>query len=282
MPSSGSRNSRLQDHQRIRGASVWTAAHSPHRGTRKLKRAAIRDWVRSGETPVAAASSDSLESLLERFAHGRDVSGTTTLEELGLSSLERVELMIALEDRFQTRLDEGRFSQAASVADLRQLVEQPAAPDEVAEPVDFPSWNRTWPVRIIRRLSQATWILPLARAFAWARIEGREHLRDLDGPVLFAANHQSHMDVPVILAALPGAHPSARGAGDGKGILQSALFSRGVHVEAVVHQLRELLSRRVLLQRVSAAAARGRRAADAHLRRRADWRGLVHPDLPGG
>jgi long-chain acyl-CoA synthetase len=199
-----SANSRLQDHQRIRGASDWTTGDLPRtEGTRKLKRAAIRDWVRSGETPVATASNDSLESLIGRFAHGRDVSGATTLEELGLSSLERVELMIALEDRFQTRLDEGRFSQAASVADLKQLVEQPVAADEVAEPVDFPSWNRTWPVRIIRRLSQATWILPLARAFAWTRIEGREHLRDLEGPVIFAANHQSHMDVPVILAALP-------------------------------------------------------------------------------
>jgi long-chain acyl-CoA synthetase len=58
-------------------------------------------------------------------------------------------------------------------------------------------------VRLVRRLSQATWILPLARAFAWPTIEGREHLRGLDGPVIFAANHQSHMDVPVILAALP-------------------------------------------------------------------------------
>jgi long-chain acyl-CoA synthetase len=31
-----------------------------------------------------------------------------------------------------------------------------------------------------------------------------ENLEHLDGPVIFAANHQSHMDVPVILAALPG------------------------------------------------------------------------------
>jgi long-chain acyl-CoA synthetase len=197
-------NRQLQDHQRIRAASVWTTGDLPRtEGTRKLKRAAIRDWVQSGEKPVAATSGDSLESLIARFAHGRDVSGATTLEELGLSSLERVELMIALEDRFQTRLDEGRFSEAASVAELKQLVEQPAPADEVAEPVDFPSWNRTWPVRIIRRLSLATWILPLARVFAWARVEGREHLRDLEGPVIFAANHQSHMDVPVILAALP-------------------------------------------------------------------------------
>jgi long-chain acyl-CoA synthetase len=197
-------NSRLQDHQRIRAASVWNTGSLPRtEGTRKLKRAAIREWVQAGEKPVAIAAGDSLESLVARFAHGRDISGTTTLEELGLSSLERVELMIALEDRFQTRLDEGRFAQAARVADLKQLVEQPGAIEEVAEPVDFPSWNRAWPVRIIRRLSQAIWILPLARAFAWTRVEGREHLHALDGPVIFAANHQSHMDVPVILAALP-------------------------------------------------------------------------------
>jgi len=196
-------NSRLQDHQRIRGTSIWTGELPRTEGTRKLKRAAIREWVEAGAQPVAARSTDTLEALVGRFAHGRGVSGATTLEELGLSSLERVELMIALEDRFQTRFDEARFSGAASIAELKQLVEQPVPAEEVAEPVDFPSWNRTWPVQVIRRLSLATWILPLARAFAWTRIEGREHLKDLEGPVIFAANHQSHMDVPVILAAMP-------------------------------------------------------------------------------
>jgi long-chain acyl-CoA synthetase len=198
-------NARLQDHQRIRTSSVWPGTELPRtEGTRKLKRGAIRDWVRSGGSPVAApGGGDSLESLLARFAHGRAVSGTTTLDELGLSSLERVELMVALEDRFQTRVDEGRFSEVTSVADLRRLVEAPPA-EGVEEPVEFPSWNRTRPVRLARRLSHATWIIPLTRAFAYARVEGLEHLRHIDGPVVFAANHQSHMDVPVILSALPG------------------------------------------------------------------------------
>ena len=198
-------NARLQDHQRIRGASVWPSTELPRtEGTRKLRRAAIRQWVASGDRPVAPAHADSVEALIARFARGRDVNGATTLEELGLSSLERVELMVALEDHFQTRLDEGRFVTAGNVADLKRLVEQPADAESVQEPVDFPSWNRTLPVRVIRRLSLATWILPLARAFAHLRVEGLEHLRDLDGPVVFASNHQSHMDVPVILAALPG------------------------------------------------------------------------------
>jgi long-chain acyl-CoA synthetase len=47
-------------------------------------------------------------------------------------------------------------------------------------------------------------MVPLTRLFAYERVQGLHHLRDLDGPVLFASNHQSHMDVPVILAALPG------------------------------------------------------------------------------
>ena len=203
-------NARLQDHQRIRTSSLWPGTQLPRtEGTRKLKRAAIRDWVRSGSTPAVALGGDSLESLLARFAHGRSVSEGTTLDELGLSSLERVELMVALEDRFQTRVDEGRFSEVASVADLRRLVEAPAAPEGVDEPVDFPSWNRSWPVTVVRRLSHATWIVPMTRAFAYPKVEGLEHLDHLDGPVVLASNHQSHMDVPVIFSVLPG-HVRAR------------------------------------------------------------------------
>jgi long-chain acyl-CoA synthetase len=198
-------NMRLQDHQRIRGASIWPAADLPRtEGTRKLKRSAIRAWVVAGGQPLAAAGGDTLDALIARFARGRDVSGETTLEDLGLSSLERVELMVALEDKFQTRIDEGRFSAARSVGELKQLVEQGSATEDTEPPVDFPTWNRTWPVRTIRRLSLATWILPLARIFAFMRIEGREHLTTIAGPVIFASNHQSHMDVPVILSALPG------------------------------------------------------------------------------
>jgi long-chain acyl-CoA synthetase len=199
-------NATLDDHQKIRRAVLWPEPELPRtEGTRKLKRAAIRDWVRSGATPrLVQQGGDQLAGLLAKYAGRTDLPPGTTLEQLGLSSLDRVELMVAIEDAFQTRLDESAFAGAQNVDELRSLVARSSASDAPpAEPVDFPAWNRSWPARAIRRVSLPTWILPPARLFAWLRVEGREHLRDIRSPVVFAANHQSHMDTPVILAALP-------------------------------------------------------------------------------
>ena len=204
-------NAELEDHQKVRRALVWPEPELPRtEGTRKLKRAEIREWVKSGtrQSPAVHAGKDRLAALLAKYAGSAELAPDTTLEQLGLSSLDRVELMVALEDTFQTHIDESAFSGAQDLSQLRTLVERSAATDAPpAEPVEFPAWSRSWPARTIRRASLPTWILPLARVFAWMRVEGLEHLRDLDSPVIFAANHQSHMDAPVILAALP---PSLR------------------------------------------------------------------------
>ncbi len=201
-----SANGALDDHQRIRRAVVWPEDHLPRtEGTQKLKRAAIRDWVKGGGAPPAVAGGgDPLAALVAKYAGRGDLAAGTTLEELGLSSLERVELMVALEDTFQTRIDEGAFAGVKDLSQLRTLVQRSASADSApAEPVDFPSWNRSWLARAARRSSLPTWILPLAKVFARLTIEGRQHLDAITSPVIYAANHQSHMDVPVVLAALP-------------------------------------------------------------------------------
>jgi long-chain acyl-CoA synthetase len=207
-------NTALQDHQKIRAAAVWPGDELPRtEGTRKLKRRELRQWLQdaSAGAPRATAKHEgprSLASVIERFAPGRAISRETTIDELGLSSLERVELMMALEEAFQVTVDEARFSAATTIGDLEALTRPidaggPASVVSAPEQIAFPSWNRTLPARALRRASLPTWILPLGRIFAPLTVQGLDHLRDLEGPVIFAANHQSHFDTPAILDALP-------------------------------------------------------------------------------
>jgi len=201
-------NAQLADHQRIRSAAVWPSTELPRtEGTKKLKRVEIRKWLQSGASasPVSAASPrNSVEAVIERYTGGKSVSPAATLEELGLSSLERVEMMVALEEALDTNIDESAFANATTVEDLERLAAAPPPTEPVAEPVDFPRWNRLWPIQAVRSVSQSIFLLPLAQVFAWITVKGRENVEHLEGPVIFAANHQSHMDTPVILAALPG------------------------------------------------------------------------------
>ncbi|MEO7158366.1 MAG: AMP-binding protein, partial [Vicinamibacterales bacterium] len=117
-------NAGLADHQRVRSFSLWTDGALPRTdGTRKLKRAAIKQWVTSGAAPAATGGGDDpLQALLAKFAGSRQLDGGTPIEGLGLSSLERVELMVALEDQFQTRIDETKFSGAKTLDELRAVI----------------------------------------------------------------------------------------------------------------------------------------------------------------
>ncbi len=213
-------NARLEEHQRIRAFSVWPGPALPRTdGTQKLKRRELKRWVDGDATAAAdagaAADGESVEEVLSRFAHGRTITGATTFEELGLGSLERIELALALERQFDCTIDETALAQAATVDDLRaRLAGGPRGPATAAAATSlpaagpdaalaFPTWSQRLVARAVRRAAQAAFLLPLTRVFARIRVEGLERLARARDPVLYAANHQSVMDGPVILAALP-------------------------------------------------------------------------------
>jgi len=69
--------------------------------------------------------------------------------------------------------------------------------------MSFPRWTRSRTSRLIRRLSLRTWILPFTEHFMDKQVEGLDHVGAISGPVIVAANHQSHMDTPAIYGSLP-------------------------------------------------------------------------------
>jgi long-chain acyl-CoA synthetase len=200
-------NQRLEDHQKIRSFSIWTGPELPRtQSTRKLRRAEIGEAVAKGKAETGPRPASDLEAILQKYAPGRTITPETTLDELGLSSLDRVQLMMDLEQRFETGVDERVFTSASKVADL----EKPPSPNttpllkrDAPQAINFPIYNRRWLARATRRLALPYWLLPLARIFAHIRVTGRENLGSVRGPVIFASNHQSYFDVPVILASLP-------------------------------------------------------------------------------
>ncbi len=194
-------NEQLESHQKIRAVSVWTAGDLPRtEGTGKLKRAAIQKWVDAGTPAAGAESHDDLTELIRRYAPDRRVTPDTTLDELGLSSLEKVELMVELEDRLNIEIDESTLTGKARIADLVKQISQPGAPPESAA---LPDWNRGLAARLIRRVVVPALVLPMTRLCARITIRGVQALDSIAGPVVFASNHQSHFDTPVIMASLP-------------------------------------------------------------------------------
>lgn len=78
----------------------------------------------------------------------------------------------------------------------------PEQSDVVPAPASDLGWARQEPVRSIRYLIQRGLLLPFTEAMAHPKVEGREWVRELERPVIFAANHSSHADTSLILHAL--------------------------------------------------------------------------------
>ena len=204
----GRANEVLAEHQRMRMWMEWAEGDFPRTNTQKPRRGLIAEAVRDtfqdsqllgrGDT-----SGGPLRDLISQVS-GRPAIGlredASLDSDLGLSSLDRVELLGALEDRYQVDLSETRFSAVQTVGDLDRMLRGEAAPGAAYH---YPSWTLRWPVRWGRVLAHYLFVRPAMMLLGWPRVEGREHLRGVKGPLLVVSNHVGDVDGGFILTALP-------------------------------------------------------------------------------
>ncbi len=199
-------NQSLAEFQRMRMWVRWPQQDFPRTSTQKPRRNLIAEFAakhlaQAGEKDVAGQTP--LTEMIGRIT-GRRVAvlnDEAALDsDLGLSSLDRVELMSALEDRYQVDLSETRFSAARTVGDVERMLS-----GEVQPRVEYhyPRWVLQWPVTWVRWLAHYLLMRPAMILLGWPRIEGRENLRGWNGPLLVVCNHIAGVDVGFVQTALP-------------------------------------------------------------------------------
>jgi long-chain acyl-CoA synthetase len=232
-------NQTLAEYQRMRMWVRWLHQDFPRTNTQKPRRNLIAEIARAQmfpESPLspqkareewgaqvislqassAVAGTGLLAELITRVS-GRSagtLSEDVSLDsDLGLSSLDRVELLSALEDRYQVDLGETRFSAVRTVGDLeRMLCQKSKSPPSRQEGAKggapsagyhYPRWVLRWPVTWARLAAHYLLMRPAIVLLGWPRIEGREHLHGVKGPLLVVSNHVGDVDAGFILTALP-------------------------------------------------------------------------------
>ena len=125
-------------------------------------------------------------------------------EDLKLDSLGRVELLSAIEDRYQIEIDEASFTAATTLGEVEEIVRGGGAGAENPARYPYPEWAQRFPATWFRVAFFYAVILPITSVLCWVRVRGVERLRDLRGPALFVSNHITYFDHALILSALPG------------------------------------------------------------------------------
>jgi long-chain acyl-CoA synthetase len=202
-------NASLAEYQRMRCWFLWPEADFPRTATGKPKLGEIRaavesQWGTAERGARTAATNGGIGEMIARL-RGRQTDGgaaanANLLTDLNLSSLDRVELLGAIEDRYQVDLNETHFTAAATLGDLERLVRESSS--QRSEFV-FPRWAQRWPVTWIRTFFYYLLTWPATHLLAHPRVFGRGNLRGVKGPVLVISNHVIYLDVGFVLAALP-------------------------------------------------------------------------------
>lgn len=198
-------NQSLAEYQKIRHWLVWPEPDFPRTPTQKPVLPRIREVVKSasGANSDRILSGDFLSELIERIT-GRPVQTNfkemNLATDLQLSSLDRVELLSVLEERYQVNLNDVPFEEVPTLGELEKLIAQGTS---TTTGFVYPTWPQAGLTTALRLAVYYLLAWPATYLLAAPRIRGRENLRGVRGPVLVIANHVTYLDIAWVLPALP-------------------------------------------------------------------------------
>ncbi len=234
---------KLPSTKRIASYEIWQD-DLPRTTTRKLKRFEIEKRVRAGRDDKAKSGSElaeqatlrnedrawmeetdvrrALKVIRERArTKPENLRPTDNLElDLGLDSMQRVELLVAVEEQLGGDVEESRLSEIYTVRELVNAVRESAAQGKSTSSARRPSaaWNtilaeepsdpdvlkltkpRPVSAALLYLFSRVLQVFALDRFRL--RVRGLEKLPKA-GPFILSSNHQSYIDPLVLASTLP-------------------------------------------------------------------------------
>jgi len=244
-------NAGLAPYQQIRHWIHWPDEDFPRTALLKPRLGEIDRQIREAAGSIKATLGPSRDAgssvgpshplpplvrLIERVT-GRKLPASPGQElaaDLNLSSLERVEILSAIEDRYQMEIDDSQFTASTTLQDMQRMIQTRAgsSPDsgaavpgsiagesrqgkrggpgfdgtaspEAPHGFTFPHWAQSWPVNALRAVLYYLLIWPATTLLGKPRIIGRQNLRGMRGPFLVVSNHVFMVDPGYVMAALP-------------------------------------------------------------------------------
>ncbi len=199
-------NRSLAEPQRLRRWLIWRGDDFPRTATQKIRRRLMSEKVRA-EPGATSFSAPNQEGPLAKIIKGVSKEAIVNLDasaklgtDLKLDSLARVELLSALEERYQVEIDEAAFTDATTLGEIERIVRENRQDD--VRPYPYPRWQQKWPLRWLRIALLHGIVFTAIRILGWPRTRGQEHLRKIRGPVVFVCNHVTMLDHALILFAL--------------------------------------------------------------------------------
>jgi len=207
-------NQSLAQHQQLRRWFVWAGEDFPRTATQKVRKRVIGEVVRAalagaaptrGSVAFAAGHSNDVVEIVSRISKDAPAKLDPSAKlgtDLKLDSLGRVELLSALEERYQIEIDEAAFTDATTVGEVERIVRAGKHEDTTAFP--YPRWQQRWPISWLRLALVYLIVFPTTCLMGWPKIKGKKNLRGLQGPLVFICNHVTMVDHALVLLALPG------------------------------------------------------------------------------
>lgn len=198
-------NSKLDTNKQIKDYSIWPYEDFPRTATLKIKKNSVLETIRKKQlkkqAPIATKHSRLYEVIAEVTNYDiNKIKPNSKLHlDLGLGSVDRVELINLLEQEFNIDFDEELIGKNTTVKEVEKFIEE----RRIIKKRKFRKFVLNKFFILLRLAVYYIIALPIFSFFIRSKIIGKENLKELEEPAIFVSNHQSHFDILLIMKALP-------------------------------------------------------------------------------